>query len=191
MLICYGLNMGDSVWQAVSDGAAVQWRVSQADGTASEVVEGPTALVYWKPVTWQALQDIHLSRISYSSPNAPKWHQEDPPSAAQVAHAWSSALEGLLATSVTQTKYDDDRDHSGVDWEVYAADHLKRRDREDPADFYLRVAEVYIRELVTSGTPTRNIAVLAGVKHGTAARWVAIARDRGLLPSTTQGRARS
>jgi hypothetical protein len=58
-------------------------------------------------------------------------------------------------------------------------------------DFYRRVARQYTAYLEASGAPTAGIAEAAEVPRSTAVRWVHQARKRGLLPPTTQGKARS
>lgn len=62
-----------------------------------------------------------------------------------------------------------------------------RRSSEDADAFYGRVADAYRQ--AGGATPILALAAAAGVKRGTASRWVHEARRRGYLPPTTPGRA--
>lgn len=54
---------------------------------------------------------------------------------------------------------------------------------------YTRVARIYADAMAGGNPPTLAVAEWANVHKSTAANWVARARDLGLLPPTTRGRA--
>jgi hypothetical protein len=170
------------VWQAISGHAALQWEI---DEVAGEVVSasGPTALVFWESVTWQALQDLGLSRIAFGAMGGPVWRQEEPPTAVQIRERWAARS----------------RDDHGPDFEIVDADGnvigvgevklFGRIPGESPDDFYARVAEAYRRIQLSSRAPTARLSELAGVPKSTAVAWVHQARRRGLLPKSVHGKA--
>jgi hypothetical protein len=55
--------------------------------------------------------------------------------------------------------------------------------------FYEQVAEAYRRAIRAHRSPVMAIAAEAGVPRTTAARWVKVARGKGKLPKTNQGKA--
>ena len=56
-------------------------------------------------------------------------------------------------------------------------------------EHFARVVEVYLKTLSAGGNPTAEVARRFGVTRSAAAKWVARAREMGLLPPTTRGRA--
>jgi hypothetical protein len=65
---------------------------------------------------------------------------------------------------------------------------LSRPGREDPDEFYLRVAHAYQEYAARTKAPASAIAQEAGVPVGTAQGWVREARRRGHLPPGRRGR---
>lgn len=64
------------------------------------------------------------------------------------------------------------------------------RSRRPMTDELLRhVASVYARAFLSGEPPRRAVAATFGVSSATASRWIASARRRGFLESTTAGRA--
>lgn len=62
--------------------------------------------------------------------------------------------------------------------------------KHGPTDEALRAAATIYRLAYALGdSPTKAVATALELTHSTAARWVATARERGFLASTTQGRA--
>jgi len=58
-------------------------------------------------------------------------------------------------------------------------------------DHFAEVARVYREAYAEGRTPTRAVARRFDATQAAAAKWVARCRSMGLLPATTQGRARS
>jgi transposase len=59
-----------------------------------------------------------------------------------------------------------------------------------PSDADLRaVADVYQLAYVTGGAPTKTVMERLGLPRSTAGRWIALARERGLLGPATPRKA--
>lgn len=60
--------------------------------------------------------------------------------------------------------------------------------RKLPDEFFREVAVAYRSAAIGGLNPVMTIAEEAGVPHSTAARWVALTRERGYLPPPERGR---
>jgi hypothetical protein len=57
-----------------------------------------------------------------------------------------------------------------------------------PDEFFAKVAETYRAATIRGWPPRTAVAEAAGVSTDVAGRWVRVARDRGYLPATKQGK---
>jgi hypothetical protein len=57
-----------------------------------------------------------------------------------------------------------------------------------PDEFFAKVAETYRAATIRGRPPRTAVAEAAGVSTDVAGRWVRVARDRGYLPATEQGK---
>lgn len=159
-------------WQAINDSTLVYWESnSTSDGPIKHT---PTQLFMRGTLTWHKLQGVGLSRLTHSCPGFPEWHQVDPPSWPEVEARWCEGADARdrACVSVTIDEFSNCRSSS-----------------ESTADFYTRVADFYTHALSETGRPTKTLASVADVPYTTAARWVRVARERGLLTATTKGRS--
>lgn len=145
-------------------------------------IDGPFGFVAWGDVDTAALH-VPPSRLAPNLPGYPEWVHEPPPTEDEIARAWKTHAGARTRA------HDGPRFGRKASEDAEALEH--RRDDESADDFYKRVASFYVREMRTSGKPTRDIETAAGVRRPTAARWVREARARGFLRPTTKGRTRS
>lgn len=106
------------------------------------------------------------------------------------ATAWAGAQFGApKTTSKGVTRYDFPPADSEARYERLARNaRLPRRGSPITDDHLHAVAELY-REMVENGYhPRPVIASEWGVSEAAASKWIAMARERGILPPTQQGR---
>jgi len=99
-----------------------------------------------------------------------------------VAHLARRARAAAL-TRVTASQ--------STSWNVHGPEPGSWRTHNGPTDAVLtELAEVYRRALSVGAPPKRAVIEALGVPTSTAGRWIALARDRGVLgPSEGRGRA--
>lgn len=171
-------------WQGVSTAAAVRWE-EETYPTGATITTGPTAVVFYGDVSWRALQDLELAKMTPVRAGFPEWDQDDPPQEDDLARRWSSPANERKREEVRRMVEDPDFRAT------YRATFEHRQTEESAGDFYARVADYYRMRTALTGRPTQDLAVAAGVPKTTAARWVREARIRGYLAPTKKGRTSS
>ncbi len=179
----YGRDMDEDVgdfdmprwWTVVSESAAVQWEGPDPDDEAPGSGNGVTvakALIIYNDISSDALRSLQWGRIHPWG--LPRWKGDDvAPTERQIRELWEEA----------STAIDEHPDPEPGMW--------PRGDLELIDAFYRRVATFYKWAIRNTGAPTQALADVTDVPKSTAARWVREARARGLLPKTTQGKARA
>lgn len=164
------------LWTAYTREVCVCWEVQEwPDGRRNRQM---VALLVFGKVDSTNVREIPFATINAADPtDYPCWRTDipfptsdppQPPTFDERARAWAARPETKPRRKVKLGP---------------------REPGEDVDTFYSRVADAYRMLADKSGKPTTQLATLAGVERGTAARWVHQARLRGFLPPTTRGKA--
>jgi len=128
-----------------------------------------TLTVVGDPVTAAHLRSIPLGRIHafLATPEAREW----------IGDPRSSKIDlGVDPAASLYRRYD-------------PVARLRRPDGKNPEEFYRRVAVIYRQLVATSSRPAVLMSEEADVPVSTARRWIATARELGLLEKGQRGRA--